>query len=103
VSAELPRSNFSEEIAIVVLLGNVGVGQLIDVVPEWVLTAGNRVPPALQALLVLLEIFGVILELEGQVIAEKGLLLVRKVDAGHDVPLNLSLRVVDVGVQVIHP
>lgn len=76
ISAELPRGSFGETVAVVVLFGIVGICQLVDVVPEWVLTAGNRVPPTLDALAIQIKVFFVVLQLEGQIVTQHRLLFV---------------------------
>jgi hypothetical protein len=74
--AQLPRGNIHNAITIIVLLLHFRIGQLVDVIPKRILTAGNGVPPSFQPFPVLYEILLVVLQLEGQVIAQVGLLLV---------------------------
>lgn len=41
VSAQLPGSNISEEVTVIVIFGSVRISQLIDIIPEGISTAGD--------------------------------------------------------------
>ena len=82
-----------------VLLGIVGVGQLVDVVPERILAAGNRVPPALKALAVESQVLLVVLQLEGQVVTQHCFFLIGHMNAEDHMSGDFCFSVVRTGVK----
>ncbi|SCJ83467.1 Uncharacterised protein [uncultured Flavonifractor sp.] len=92
VAGQSPGGGLNEGIAVVISLGLAGVGQLIDVVPQGVLTVLDGVPPVIEAFTVLVQQDRVVFHLEQQVIGQHGHLFVGVVQTVQNPVVYLFLR-----------
>lgn len=76
--AQLPRRNFSQILTIMVFDGLIRKWSLVDEIPKRILTSWNWMPIAIHTFLILCSVLSILLNLEGNIICQKSLFIIRK-------------------------
>jgi hypothetical protein len=97
---KLPRWDLQYVIAKMIFNFFVWVGKLINVIPQWIFTPRNWLPPSLQSFLVFGSILLIFFQLKNQIIGQHCLLLVRVMNIVHYMPSHFLLTVILGWVQV---